>query len=245
MFLSIKHPNVEWNNRNTAVQVPTLQALRCGWQTLFLSRSVSCHSEPGQQCSHLHQCHLWGEGTRDVLQTGGARPRPAPAQRPVPRLWPSQRQSQRQASRVLDFVSWACVFFLTLPLEYRVCWSQICFSFSSLYYTSAITLKQRPDKLWAPCITAEHWDPLQDNIFVWGRFQLLLLYDRKRLCFVWNKCARSEKCSEIYFQEMFNYFALKQSSTQFPVQLMVPITGGRVPAFKMEGNTTGSPLPWI
>lgn len=59
-------------------------------------RPVSCHSQSRQQCSHQHQCDLWGEGAWDVLQTCGARAWSTCAERTVPDLWWQQRQPQRQ-----------------------------------------------------------------------------------------------------------------------------------------------------
>lgn len=50
-------------------------------------RLVPCHSQPGHQCPHQHQCDLWWEGAWDVLQTRGACARPTCSTCPVPGLW--------------------------------------------------------------------------------------------------------------------------------------------------------------
>jgi hypothetical protein len=68
---------------------------------LFTFRPIPCHSQSGQQCSHQHQCHLWWEGTWDVLQTRGARAWPTCTERTVPGLWWQQCEPQRQVHLAL------------------------------------------------------------------------------------------------------------------------------------------------
>lgn len=86
------------------------------------------------------------------------------------------------------FVSWVCVFFGTLPLEYRVYWSKICFSLFTIWV-------QLP---WSKGLTkCEHRvSPLStagscDNFFVWGQisaftslWQEEIVLCVKQICFI-------------------------------------------------------------